>query len=387
MRVCYFGTYALGEGYPVNRVVIEGLRRAGVEVIECHVPLWEGGAAEKLGALTGWLGALRLAGRVAQAYLALIRKFWKIPPYDVLLVGYPGQLDLPLAWILNRIRRRPLVLNAFLSLYDTAVTDRRAVPPGSWRARLLHRLDRAACRIADLTLLDTEAQIQFFVREFNLPRDRFLRVYVGSDERYFRPQPEGPPRQRFHVVFTGTYIPLHGVEQILEAAALVRDELVRFTLIGTGQLIDEISNRAIGLALTNVEMIKRWMPPADLAVYLSSADVCLGIFGTSEKAERVIPCKVFDALAMARAVVTGDSPAIRELLTNGENVLLVERGNPRALAEGIRMLKNNPVLRQRIAKQGYETYRACCAPEAVGRALTDCLAGLLRADTRRPALR
>ena len=42
MRVCYFGTYSTGPGYPRNRVIIKGLRENGIEVVECHKEIWDG---------------------------------------------------------------------------------------------------------------------------------------------------------------------------------------------------------------------------------------------------------------------------------------------------------------------------------------------------------
>jgi hypothetical protein len=52
VRVLWFGTYSVGPGYPRNTVLIEGLRAAGVEVAECHVPLFRG-AADKVAAVRG----------------------------------------------------------------------------------------------------------------------------------------------------------------------------------------------------------------------------------------------------------------------------------------------------------------------------------------------
>ncbi len=54
----------------------------------------------------------------------------------------------------------------------------------------------------------------------------------------------------------------------------------------------------------------------------------------------VIPCKVYDCMAFGKAIITADTPAIKELLTDGETVVLVNAGNPgEALAESILKLK------------------------------------------------
>ena len=72
---------------------------------------------------------------------------------------------------------------------------------------------------------------------------------------------------------------------------------------------------------------------ATLATVLAAT---LGIFGASEKAQRVIPNKVFQALACGTPVVTADTPAARELLRDGESALLVPPGDPAALIDAIR---------------------------------------------------
>ena len=86
MRVLYFGTYE--RAYPRNAQVISCLRRAGVEVAERHMPVWEG-REHKWSA--GPLAALRLAGAEARLLARPRERF------DALLVGYPGHLDLPAA--------------------------------------------------------------------------------------------------------------------------------------------------------------------------------------------------------------------------------------------------------------------------------------------------
>jgi hypothetical protein len=76
---------------------------------------------------------------------------------------------------------------------------------------------------------------------------------------------------------------------------------------------------------------------ADLKDRIAEADLCLGIFGTSDKAASVIPNKVFQILAVGRPLVTRISPAIRELLEPVPGcVYLVRPGDAHALVDALR---------------------------------------------------
>ncbi|MBI3608463.1 MAG: glycosyltransferase [Nitrospirae bacterium] len=371
LRVCYFGTYSVGEGYPVNRVLIEGLRRAGVSVWECRAGLWDDPAdpgSSKWQAPRGALGRLGLAVRWAGAWGRLIARWLIGPPTDVVIVGYLGQVDLLLARALTRWPRRPVVLNALFSVYDTVVNDRRLLAPGSFLARLVRRLDRWSCRAADLVLLDTEAHIGYFSSEFGLPRDRFRRVFVGSD-RAPAPPPRRAPGEPCRVLFVGTFIPLHGVDAIVAAAERLRaaEPRIDLRLIGRGQGFAAAAREIERLGLSRVELIGRWMGGSELADAFADADVCLGIFGATAKAQRVIPSKVFDALAAARPVVTADTPAARELLTHGVDAWLCPADDPGALAEALLALARDPALRARLAAGARRTFETRCSPEVIGR--------------------
>src|SRR3972149_6531868 len=151
MRVCYFGTYTMEEGYPRNRVIIEGLRKNGVEVIECHAELWKG-TPEKLEGIKDWFSVFKQSARILRTYLKLINQYRRVGNYDALIIGYAGHIDISLAKSLNLFRKKPLIFDAFLSLYDTAVMDRKIVSQNSLKAKLLWRVDRWACRVADAVL-------------------------------------------------------------------------------------------------------------------------------------------------------------------------------------------------------------------------------------------
>lgn len=368
MRLCFFGTYEVGEGYPINRVLLKGLQYSGVEVVECREEFWGGFLHEVFSG--GGAIYLRLAGRALRRYPRLIWRYLRLGPHRAIIVGYFGYLDVVLVRLLNWRRRRPVILVSFISLYDTIVNDRQEWHMGSLKARLLKKMDRLAFRCADMVLVDTWEQATYYADLFALPHEKFQRSFVGEDDDYFTvAEPKEQAREKFEVLFFGTYVPLHGIEVILEAAARLTDQKqVSFKLIGNGQLYAKLRRQAQEKQLDNVCFIDTWVAAEELLEHIRAADVCLGIFGHTAKAGRVIPYKVFDALSQRRPVITRDSPAIRELLQDGETALLC-RPEGDELATAILRLRQNPSLAKRLAANGYARYCQQGSPAAIGGAL------------------
>jgi glycosyltransferase involved in cell wall biosynthesis len=344
MRVLYFGTYE--RDYPRNAQVISCLRRAGVEVKERHVAVWEGRR-------DNWSAGAGAAARLGLAELELLRR----PPgdFDAVLVGYPGHLDLPAAK--RAARGRPVIFNPLVSLADTFVSDRGRFRAGSVAARALAAVDRHALRTADLVVADTRASADHLAELAGLPRERVEVAYVGAEERVFGPG--WSPAEPFTVLFVGKLIPLHGVETVL-AAARAAPEL-HFRLVGSGQLEPLVRDRP-----ANVDWVT-WVEYERLPDELHRAGCALGIFGTSEKARRVIPNKAFQALACGTPLVTADTAGARELLVDGDSALLVPPGDPRALARALQKVAADPELAQRLSAGGRALYEARASEDVLGR--------------------
>ena len=344
MRVLHFGTYE--RDYPRNAQVISCLRRAGVEVAERHVPVWDGRR-------DNWSAGLGAAARLAAAEARLLR-----PPggeFDVVLVGYPGHFDLPAARA--AARGRPVVFNPLVSLADTFVADRGRFRPGSPAARALAAVDRRAFRAADLVVADTRAHADHLAELAGLPPERVEVAFVGAEDRLFTPGRR--PADPFTVLFVGKLIPLHGLDTVLQAARETPE--LRFRLVGSGQLEPLVHARP-----PNVDWI-RWVEYERLPDELRRAGCALGIFGASGKAQRVIPNKAFQALACGTPLVTADTPAARELLTGGESALLVPPGDAHALATALRRLAADRELADRLSRGGRAAYEAQASEEVLGR--------------------
>ena len=77
-------------------------------------------------------------------------------------------------------------------------------------------------------------------------------------------------------------------------------------------------------------------------------------------------------------MITCESPAIKELFTNNENIILCEPANPYSLANAIEKLKNDPELRFFIKENAYEIFKNYCSIDAIGKTLTKILNNLLK---------
>jgi glycosyltransferase involved in cell wall biosynthesis len=365
MKVCYWGTYE--RQYPRNAVLISGLRKNGVEVIECHFPLWNDGFRfNKLTLLSGYWRKFRTISRVLLAYPTLILRYLSMGKHDAVVVGYLGHIDVLFLAPFARLRQIPIIFDAFFSLYDTAISDWGIAKRDSVLSRLFHFLDRVACNLASMVLVDTKAQKEFFCKEFKLPESKVYWLYVGADDSIFVPILRSQRSDNFRVLYIGNYVPLHGVSVILEAARLLARENIEFWLVGDNHGTDPVLQARINaLDHTRVRFFG-WMPPEELRARIAQADVCFGVFGTSEKAKRVIPGKAFLALAMAKPLITGDSQAAREFFKDGETAILCETGNPHALASAVLRLRDNPALLGHVGHQGNQLFQTHCSPKVLG---------------------
>ena len=110
---------------------------------------------------------------------------------------------------------------------------------------------------------------------------------------------------------------------------------------------------------------------------IARSHISLGVFGTTKQSHYTIQNKIWEGLAMARPVVSGDSQVVRESLVHGEEIYLVPRDNPQALAVAIKQLKANPVMREKMARAGYERFLSGNSIPAIGIATEQALRTLL----------
>jgi len=333
-RFLVWGTFDTGK--PRVRMLLEALQANDPALPICHRNQWAG--IEDKSQIKGPFARLCVLARWLLAYPALIWAYLRAPRHEIVVVPYPGNLDVILLWPLAKLRGAKICWDMFLSLYDTVVIDRKMLKQGGLAARLLYLSEWLSTRLADKVLLDTRAHADYVAELFALPPARADSFQVGAECEVFRRAVAAPPAGKINVLFYGQFIPLHGLDVIVDAIALVEASEttapIRFTLVGQGQEQARIDALIAQKGLRTVTRID-WVNFRDLPALIENASLCLGVFAPDGKGTRVIPNKVFQILAVGRPLITMDSPAIRELVEPGPALKLVPPGDPRALADAI----------------------------------------------------
>lgn len=276
---------------------------------------------------------------------------------NVVYIPSFNQVNAPFIILLSKLFRKKLIIDILVSEYDTVVEDRKFVPKGSLKAKRAYWLDEICLKYGDILICDTELHKEYFVEKFGCNPNKIVVIPVGAEEHFeFIEDKQQSFKQDLNIVFYGGFSPLHGIDVILKAAYYLQEEKdIKFTLVGSGQTKNQMLDLAKELNLQNTTFIDR-VNYEELPLFLSKFDIGLGIFGETEKAQRVVPNKVYQIAACKKPVITRNTPGIQEVFTDNKDIVLVSSEGDQAekLANAIRELKEDSTKRNEIALQGYK---------------------------------
>ena len=356
-NVLFIGNY--DKSYNRNAIFIKGMKRNNIFVYEFNIRTYN----------------------ILKNILIILRNLRKIKDidFDLILLHSPTIMQLFFAKYLSLTKRTPLIHDIFISklqtfYYDRKVFDNKKILKFFYWI-FYYVLDLFECVIPDIILLDTYNHIKFFHEKFNTPIKKFRRVLVGAQDDIFYPSDlEKTHDDNFIVGFWGTFIPVHGIEFIIKAAKILeKEDQINFVLIGEGQTYSKCKELVEKLEVSSISFDPRNFFKNNqlhlLVRLISEFDIGLGIFGESDKVFQVIPTKIYEGIAMKIPMITCESPAIKELFNNYENILLCKSSDPESLADAILELKNNIKLRERIKQNGYVLFKENCSIDIIGKRL------------------
>lgn len=342
MKICIFGTAWFDNYYSRNPGIYETLSKTGHEIEMCaFAGLYRGLKMRK----TFWLIETPVR------WMIFLFNINRIRGADILYLPYPAFIDIWPALLFRRIFGVKIYYDVFIGLYDSVVRDRQ-LATNSFTGNLIFAYERFILKRVDRCFIDTIFHKQMLVEDYHLPSGRIFDIPNPIAEEIW--STPGKRASGNRAIFWGTYIPLHGTETIIGAARILQDENspIEICMVGQGQELARIQSLAREQKLDNIDFITKFIPMPELKAQADQSTCALGIFSAGEKADRVIPYKIAQALCASMPVITASTTAARDLAGDTGGLYLVPPGNARALAEAIAGVCNDEDTRNRLSETG-----------------------------------
>ena len=249
---------------------------------------------------------------------------------------------------IKQLTDTPIVFDPLISKYLT-----RTIDYGEWwSAPKQYYRDWVAFKHSDIIMMDTQGDIDWIVQKYELDARNVFFLPIGANTSTFKPK-EMPPNEKFVVGYHGGFIPLQGLDKIVEAARIVASERdILFDLLGAGPQFKKTTRLASKYGLTNINF-RGWVKYEELSDAVNAFDLCLGIFGKSIKTELVVPNKVYEYAALGKCVISKETAGIQEVFTADKDIKLTP-ADPEKIAEAIVELKGDEQKREALGQGAYE---------------------------------
>ncbi len=373
LTVCFFGTY--DNTYTSNKMVLQGLKDNDVNVVEVN-------AHTKVTRLDkqSEMNWMNLFSRIFSK-TKIVNEIWKnwheIKKSDAIYVGYPGHVDVFPAFVLANLLNKKLVFNPLLIIYIGFAEEQGILNKKSLMGMVIKQAESLVYKMCDLVFADTPFQEKFLRNDFGVASDKLKVLPIGADDRFYSYTPYTNKSKKINCCYYGLYSPVHGVEYIIEAANILKNnENITFSMIGNGNTFEKNYQKAKKMGLTNITFYHD-TPESEHPKIMAKSDLFFGFLASTPTVDRVIPNKVYQGMAQGKLVVTADAPVTRSVFKNGENMALVKPANPKALAQAIVDLSEHPQKRITIIEQSYKLFKTRFTPKAVGKQLKEDILAIL----------
>jgi glycosyltransferase involved in cell wall biosynthesis len=286
---------------------------------------------------------------------SLLLGIWRAGEPDVVIVSSPPFFTVPAAWLLAGLKRRPLVFEV-RDLWPAVFVEMGVMKRGIVY-RVLELMEeffyREAARVIVVTRAfreDLAARGVALNKIGVIPNGADIDIYGGSEARpRFREALGG--EGRFLVTFVGTHGVATGLEQILDAAAILNgDPRFAFGFVGEGAERDRLIESARARGLGNVTF-HHAVAKDDVRDVYASSDLSIVCLRPVPFLDKFIPSKIFEIIASGTPVIAalgGEAAAI----VREAGHLVVPAGDGPAIAREIQALAANPARLEEMKRRG-----------------------------------
>lgn len=265
---------------------------------------------------------------------------------DVVIATSPQFFAAIAGWLTAKFKSVPFVFE-ISDLWPASITAVGAMKE-NFLLRMFEKLELFLYRKATAIVALTHSIKQDLVRR-NIPAEKITTIINGVDLSKFKPQSRNEAlaneyrlNKDFVVGYVGTHGMAQGLENVLEAAKILKDEMdLKFLFVGTGAAKEQLIEKVKEYALNNVIFIPP-QPKENMSSIWSLCNVALVHLKNVPLFEGVIPSKIFEAMGMGLPLLLvspeGEASAI---VAEAKAGVWVEPENPHALAKAILGYKNN----------------------------------------------
>jgi glycosyltransferase involved in cell wall biosynthesis len=269
-----------------------------------------------------------------------------------LLVGLSG-------WWISRIKRSRFVLE----IRDLWPESLAAVGVGNSRSFLHRTLGGVAqflYRASDHIVVVTPAFKEHICREWRIAEEKISVVPNGVETELFAPIGNNDSVRaalglegKFVVSYVGTLGMAHDLGTVLDAAAACRESMpeVEFLLVGEGADKERIGAEVRRRQLGNVHLLPQ-QERKNVPALVAASDVCLVTLKRSEVFKTVIPTKMLEFMACAKAIVLAVPGQASELLKAAGAGICVPPQDPVSMVAAIRRLRDDRDLCRSLGQNG-----------------------------------
>lgn len=280
---------------------------------------------------------------------------WRVEKPDVVIVSSPPFFTIPGAWLIALLRRRPFVFEV-RDLWPAVFVEMGVMKRGL-TYRVLEAMEKFFYRVASRVVVVTRAFRDDLVSR-GVDRAKIEVIPNGADlEIYAHDGVEPRYREtlggagKFLVTFVGTHGVATGLDQILDAAELLRDDArFAFAFVGEGAERDRLMESARARGLTNV-VFHHAVSKEEVPFVYASSDACIVCLKPVPFLDKFIPSKVFEIIASGRPVIAALGGEAAEIVREAGHIV-VPSGDAAAIARELRGLLENRSRIDGMVEQG-----------------------------------
>lgn len=234
--------------------------------------------------------------------------------------------------------------------------------------RGLRWLERVTFRTADVVIATNESHKRIAVERGGVPAERVYVVRSGPDLGRLETFPRDPSwkaGKRFLVAYLGEICAQDGVEYLVQAMRLLRDDLgrhdVHCVLVGGGPHQEAVKRYARAQGVDDLCTFTGRVSDQDLCRILSSADVAVDPDPKTPWSDQSTMNKIMEYMFFGLPIV---GFALTENRTSARDAMVVvDNNDPAELARAIRGLLDEPARREQMSESGKARLRSALAWE------------------------